>query len=187
MTGDSTWSRAPVRRHSSRRYLAAAVLLDTVLTEVLLVYHTGGHLRSIVVFVFLMLGPGLAVTGFLRINDLAQEMVIAAPLSIVLGGIPAIMAFGGVWDIDVTLLCTTTPVAVTLVVQLVADAASGVAPASDAMGRPVVTDGVGNAARRADSTVDHVISRDWLVLLAATVALLLLAAGGLVLAMHGAG
>jgi hypothetical protein len=122
MNGRTAWSRTPVPRSADRTYLAVAILADTLLADISLLHDTGGPLRSVVVFIFWILGPGVAVTGFLTLNDVARELVIAPPLSIFLGGIPAMMALSGAWDTHTTLVCTTTLAAVVLGLGLLRDA-----------------------------------------------------------------
>jgi len=70
---------------AQRNLLVVAVLVDALLAGVLVASGTGQHLRPIAVFVFFMLGPGLAITGFLRLPDARTELTLAIPLSLALG------------------------------------------------------------------------------------------------------
>ncbi len=69
--------------------LVAGVLATSVLALVIVAADADVAMRPLVVFLFLILGPGLAVTGFLRLADAATEIAVALPLSLAIDALVA--------------------------------------------------------------------------------------------------
>lgn len=91
-----------------RRFVVAAALVAGALADVLAAAGAGGPARPVAVLVFLVLGPGLAVTGFVRFDDVLSELVVAVPLSLAIGVmVSTAMSFARAWDTDVALLALT--------------------------------------------------------------------------------
>ena len=127
MTSELTWSRS--RWHATRLRLMSVTLAFAVLADVLVALDTGGLLRPLVVFIFLLSGPGLAFTGFLRFDSIVSEIVVAAPLSMALGVVVATaMSSVQMWRPDVALMLMSTGVVAVLALQLRAQSA-GLTPA----------------------------------------------------------
>jgi hypothetical protein len=105
-----------------RAGIVLAVALDTLLAAGLVATDSGGLLRAATVFVFFLLGPGLAVTGLLRLHDPAAEFAIAIPLSLALntavaGGMSVFVA----WRPDTALLASALVTVPALALQLRSD------------------------------------------------------------------
>lgn len=102
-----------------RRPLVVAVLIDAILVGVLAAAGSGTGLRPFVVFLFLVLGPGLAITGFLRLHDPATELALAIPLSLALDvAIAAGMSLATAWRPDLALLGSVLVTGAALALQL---------------------------------------------------------------------
>jgi hypothetical protein len=82
MTDAPAPDRQPLGWRSQRRLLVLAVLADAVLAAALVAADSGVFLRPVTVFVFLVLGPGLAITGFLGLHEPATELAIVRPSAI---------------------------------------------------------------------------------------------------------
>jgi hypothetical protein len=99
--------------------LVVAVLLDAVLAGALVWAGTTIPLRAVAVFVFLVLGPGLAVSGFLRLHDPATELALAIPLSLALDvAVAAGMSLAVAWRPSLALLGSVVVAGAALAVQL---------------------------------------------------------------------
>jgi hypothetical protein len=140
-----------------RRPLVVAVLLDAVLAGVLLAAGSGIALRPFVVFLFLVLGPGLAITGFLRLHDPATELALAIPLSLALDvAVAAGMSLAIAWRPDLALLGLVLVVGAALALQLhrsrpVVDEQAGGGPPGRSRGRWLrLTRGDATATKTAD-------------------------------------
>ena len=140
MTSELTWSRS--RWPATRLRLMTVTLAFAVLADVLVALDTGGLLRPLVVFIFLLSGPGLAFTGFLRFDGIVSEIVVAAPLSMALGVVVATaMSSVQMWRPDIAVMCMSTGVVAVLALQLRAQyveltsAAARSAPRHAATGR----------------------------------------------------
>ena len=94
-------------RHD-RRFVVAAALVAGVLADIMAAAGAGGAARTVAVLVFLVLGPGLAVTGFVRFDDVLAELAVAVPLSLAIGVlVSTAMSFARAWDTDSALLALT--------------------------------------------------------------------------------
>jgi hypothetical protein len=104
-------------RHD-RRFVVGAALLAGALADILAAAGAGGPARPVAVLVFLVLGPGLAVTGFVRFDDVRSELVVAVPLSLAIGVLAGTaMSFARAWDTDVALLGLTLAAVAATAVQ----------------------------------------------------------------------
>jgi hypothetical protein len=105
-----------------RPHLILAVLADAVLAGVLVTAGAGTMLRAFAVFLFLVLGPGLAVTGFLRLHDPATELALAIPLSLAVDvGVAAGMSMATAWRPNVALVGSVIIAGAALALQLYRD------------------------------------------------------------------
>ena len=111
--------RRPPDWRSRRRPLVAVVLAAAILAAVLVASDSGFALRPFVVFLFLVLGPGLAVTGFLRLNEPATELAVAIPLSLALDvAVAAGMSLATAWHPDLALIGSVLVAGAALALQL---------------------------------------------------------------------
>jgi len=109
-----TW--AVLRR--DRRPIVVTALAAGVLSCVLALTGTNLPGRPLGVLIFLVLGPGLAVTGFARFDDLLDELVVVVPLSLAIDVlVGAAMSFARAWDTDLALLGLTTAAAAATAAQ----------------------------------------------------------------------
>lgn len=84
---------------SGRAATPIAVIVAAVAAVALVVADAGGAARHVVVLAFLMLGPGLAVVGLLRLGDPVAELAIGVALSVVIDGLVASASmYAGVWS-----------------------------------------------------------------------------------------
>jgi len=89
-----------------------AVLAAGAMSSVLALTDADVPGRPLAVLVFLLLGPGLALTGFARFEDLLDELVVAVPLSVAIDVLVSTgMSFARAWNTDVALLVLTVAVA----------------------------------------------------------------------------
>lgn len=102
-----------------RRPLVVAVLVDAVLAGVLVAAGSGSGLRAFAVFLFLVVGPGIAITGFLRLHEPSIELALAIPLSLALDvAVAAGMSLATAWHPDVALLGSVLVTSAALALQL---------------------------------------------------------------------
>ena len=102
-----------------RRFLVVAVLADAILAAIIVALAASPPFRPLVVFVFLVLGPGLAVTGFLRFGDPGTELAVALPLSMALDTVIAgLMSLTGEWQPHTALMCSVAGTIAALGLQL---------------------------------------------------------------------
>jgi hypothetical protein len=119
MTGDRPVTQQPPEWWPGRRLLILAVFADSVAAGVLVASGTGDLLRPVLVFVFIVLGPGLAVTGFLRLRDPVTELAIAIPLSLALDlAVAGVMTLSSAWRPDAGLVVSVLITVVALALQL---------------------------------------------------------------------
>ena len=110
-----------------RNILVAGVLVDALLAAGLVASGSGGGLRVIVVFVFVVLGPGLAITGFLRLPDALTELALAVPLSLAIGvTVAGTMSLADAWRPFVGLVISVLLTVVALGLQIRVGIANGV-------------------------------------------------------------
>ena len=106
-------SRSAPAWSNSRRRIVVAVLVDTLVAAVLMIMNLGGPVRVLSVFVFLVLGPGIAVTCLLPFDRVSTELVMAVTISLAFGALLATAAsFTGQWH--PTEIVTGSAVAVAL-------------------------------------------------------------------------
>jgi hypothetical protein len=119
MTDADSPARQPLDWRLRRRVLVFAVLVDAVLAAVLVAADFGIVLRPVTVFVFLVLGPGLAITGFLGLHEPATELAIAVPLSLALDvAVAAGMSVATAWHPDLALIGSMLLAGTALALQL---------------------------------------------------------------------
>ena len=88
-----------------RRAVVMAVAVDAAVAALLVLTGSGGLFRGTAVFLFFLLGPGLAVTGFMRLTDVSTELAVAVPLSLALSTVVAgAMSTMTEWRPDAALL-----------------------------------------------------------------------------------
>jgi hypothetical protein len=88
-----------------RRSLCWAVIIAISALLAVIVTHTGGMFRPVVVFWFLLICPGMAFVRLLRIRSMVTELTIGVAFSIALGAIVAeTMVLAGVWSSQAGLL-----------------------------------------------------------------------------------
>jgi hypothetical protein len=122
MTDATSLNGQPDSWRWRRRYVVLAVLADAAVAGVLVATGTGTVLRAFAVFLFLVLGPGLAVTGFLRLHDPATELALAIPLSLALDvGVAAGMSLATAWRPNVALVGSVLITGAALTLQLYRD------------------------------------------------------------------
>ncbi|HLM65785.1 MAG TPA: hypothetical protein VK306_15930 [Acidimicrobiales bacterium] len=104
---------------SQRSWLVAAVLALSILVMEMVAADADLPFRPLVVFAFLVLGPGLAVTGFLRLADPGTELAVAVPLSLALDAVVAgVMSLIDAWQPTTGLVLSAVCTSVALALQL---------------------------------------------------------------------
>lgn len=74
-------------------FIAISALLAVIVT------HTGGIFRPVVVFWFLLICPGMALVRLLHIRNMVTELTLAIAISIALGTIVAeTMVLARIWS-----------------------------------------------------------------------------------------
>ena len=104
--------------HRQRDGLVVGVLAVSVVALGTVAADADVALRPLAVFLFLLLGPGLAVTGFLRLADPATEIAVAVPLSLALDALVAGVLNLGSWRPGAAVVVTAAAASVALAVQL---------------------------------------------------------------------
>jgi len=137
MTNAKSSDRPPSHWRSRRRPLVVATLAAALLAGVLVATGSGFALRPFVVFMFLVLGPGLAITGFLRLHDLATELGLAIPLSLALDvAIAAGMSLATAWRPDLALIGSALLTGAALALQLHRSRPIATEPTADGQSAP---------------------------------------------------
>jgi uncharacterized membrane protein YwaF len=112
-------ARSPSGWQRQRLLLVAGVLAISVLALMILAADADVAVRPLVVFAFLVLGPGLAVTGFLSFADPGTELAVAVPLSLALDALIAgIMSLIGQWQPNTALVLSAAFASGALALQL---------------------------------------------------------------------
>jgi hypothetical protein len=102
-----------------RLSLVAGVLAISILALVILAADADVAVRPLIVLAFLVLGPGLSVTGFLGFADPGTELAVAIPLSLALDALIAgIMSFVGQWEPNTALVVSAAFASGALALQL---------------------------------------------------------------------
>lgn len=84
---------------SVRSATPIAVIALAVAAVALVLADVGGPVRHVAVLAFLLLGPGLAVVGLLRLGDPVAELGIGIAVSVVIDGVVAAGSmYAGVWS-----------------------------------------------------------------------------------------
>jgi peptidoglycan/LPS O-acetylase OafA/YrhL len=84
-----------------RRPWPLVILVSCIAVAVCNWYEVGQPMRSISVFWFFLICPGLAIVGLLDIRDRLAEAVVAIGLSLALGtGVAIIMVLAKTWSPD---------------------------------------------------------------------------------------
>jgi len=84
---------------NGRALTPIAVIALALAAVALVVADAGGVARHVVVLAFLLLGPGLAVVGLLRLGDPVAELGIGIAVSVVIDGFVAgASMYAGVWS-----------------------------------------------------------------------------------------
>jgi uncharacterized membrane protein YwaF len=106
-------------RQRQRLSLVAGVLAISILALVILAADADVAVRPLIVLAFLVLGPGLSVTGFLRFADPGTELAVAIPLSLALDALIAgIMSLVGQWEPNTALVVSAAFASGALALQL---------------------------------------------------------------------
>ena len=108
----SAWPR-------QRGFLAAAVLANAVVALAIVAADADVALRPFVVFAFLVIGPGLAVTGFLDLREAGTELAVAVPLSLAIDAVVAgALSLADQWRPTTALVASAAAASAALALQL---------------------------------------------------------------------